>query len=154
MCLTLALLLVAGVAAAVERTDPAISDVALQANGVLTGQVVNTAGIAQAKSQVVVVKNGKVLAATMTDANGEFAVAGVNPGVYQIEAPHSGGVYRVWASRTAPPAAKNGVFMISDSRVVRANGDGTYGPAIRGAIAGGLLTGGLIAILDNNPAGS
>ncbi|MDA1053564.1 MAG: carboxypeptidase-like regulatory domain-containing protein [Planctomycetota bacterium] len=181
MCLTLSLVLLASIATAAEQSRPAVSDVALQENGVLRGQVLTATGTPQAKTQVVLFKSGKVIAATMTDAKGEFAVAGVAPGLYQLESPHAGGVYRVWAQRTAPPAAKSGVLMIGDSSVVRAKGDdgkgddgkgddgkgaggkgaggkgaggAVYGPAIRGAVAGGLLTGGLIAILDNNPAGS
>jgi hypothetical protein len=155
MCLTLALVLVASVAVATEQTNPVISDVALQGNGVLKGQILNTTGIPQAKSQVAMIKDGKVLATAVTDTNGEFAVAGVTPGVYQIESPHAGGVYRVWAQRTAPPAAKNGVLMVGDTSVVRANlFDPVYRQALNGAIAGGLAVGGLYAILDHNPSGS
>ncbi len=155
MCLTLSLVLLASIATAAEQSRPAISDVALQQDGVLRGQVLNTTGAPQAKLQVVLIKNGKVLAATETNAKGEFAVAKVTPGVYQIESRHAGGVYRVWDARTAPPVAKNGVLMIGDTNVVRAQlVSETYGPAIRGAVAGGLAGAGLTVALDHNPAGS
>jgi len=160
MCLTLSLVLLASIAVAGEQSRPAVSDVALQENGVLRGQVLNTTGIPQSKSQVVLVKNGKVLAATTTDANGEFAVASVTPGIYQIESAHAGGVYRVWAPNSAPPAAKKGLLMVGDSNVVRGKdgkggyGGSNYGPALRGAIAGGLIGAGLVAILDYNADGS
>lgn len=157
MCLTLSLLLLASIATAAEQSRPAVSDVALQQDGVLRGQVVSTAGTPQAKLQVVLIKNGKVLAATQTNAKGEFAVADVSPGVYQIESPHAGGVYRVWDQRSAPPVAKSGVFMVGDSNVVRGKGAGggaDYGPALRGAVAGGLAGAGLAIALDHNPAGS
>ena len=155
MCLTLALVLVASIAVAADQAQPSISDVALQENGVLKGQILNTDGIPQSNSQVVMVKEGKLLATAMTDTHGEFAVAGVSPGVYQIESPEAGGVYRVWAQRTAPPAAKHGVLMVGDKSVARAQifGD-TYGPAIRGAIAGAAIATGVGFALDYNPPGS
>jgi len=155
MYLTLSLVLLASIATAAEQSRPAISDVALQQNGVLKGQVVNTAGTPQAKSRVMLVKNGKVLVATETNANGEFAVANVNPGIYQIESPHAGGVYRVWARRVAPPAAKDGVLMVADTNVVRAQLiDPTYRPAINGAIAGAAIATGVGYALDYNKSGS
>jgi hypothetical protein len=155
MCLTLALVLLASVAVAAEQTNPVISDVALQENGVLKGQILNTTGIPQTKSQVAMIKDGKVIATAMTDTNGEFAVAGVIPGVYQIESPHAGGVYRVWAQRTAPPAAKSGVLMVGDTNVVRANlFDPAYRQALNGAIAGAAIATGVGYALDYNKSGS
>jgi protease II len=155
MCLTLSLVLLATIATAAEPSRPAVSDVALQQDGVLRGQVLNTTGTPQAKLQVALVKNGKLVATTETNTKGEFAIANVNPGVYQIESQHAGGVYRVWEKRTAPPAAKSGVLMVGDTNVVRAQlGGEKYGPAIRGAIAGGLAGAGLAVALDHNPAGS
>jgi hypothetical protein len=101
------------------------------------------------------IKDGKVIATAMTDTNGEFAVAGVIPGVYQIESPHAGGVYRVWAQRTAPPAAKSGVLMVGDTNVVRANlFDPAYRQALNGAIAGAAIATGVGYALDYNKSGS
>ena len=156
-CLTLVFALVACVATAAEQTRPTISDVSLQDNGVLRGQILDTTGLPQAKSQVALVKDGKLVATTMTDAQGQFAVASITPGVYQIESAHAGGVYRVWNAQTAPPVAKSGILMVGDTSVVRGelfHHNGVYGPALRGAVAGGLLGAGLVAILDHNPSGS
>ena len=60
---------------------------------------------------------------------------------------------RLWASQTAPPVAQQAVLIIADRDVVRGEIDmDKYGPAIRGAIAGGVITGLTFWALDHNDA--
>jgi len=135
--------------------SPAIPDVALQKGGVLHGQLLDKSGKAKAATPVVVAQNGKIVVVAKTDKQGRFNIRAMRGGVYQIESEHGHGVYRLWAPQTAPPAAKPGVLMVTDDSIVRGQGfSETYGPAIRGAVAGGLLTGGVYWALDHNNSGS
>lgn len=134
---------------------PAIPDVALQEGGVLNGQLLDQAGKPKAATPVVVAQKGKVVVIAKTDKQGRFSIRGMRGGVYELANEHGNGVYRLWAPETAPPAAKTGVLMVVNESVVRGQLDGAdYGPAIRGAVAGGLLTGGTYWALDYNKTGS
>lgn len=134
---------------------PAIRDVALQADSVLQGQLLNKSGTPKASTPVVVAQKGKVVVVAMTDKQGRFSIRGIRGGVYQIESEHANGVYRLWAPKTAPPAAKSAVLMVVDDSVVRGQDCcGDYSAAIKGAAAGGLLTGVTYWALDYNKEGS
>jgi hypothetical protein len=60
----------------------------------------------------------------VTNAEGAFSAAGLKGGVYELSTPTSRGVYRLWAPRTAPPAARQGVMLVSGPETVL----GQYGP--------------------------
>jgi hypothetical protein len=94
-------------------------DVALAEGGVLTGQVVNTAGKPQAMAPVSLVTGGKEIARVTTDKQGQFRVASLKGGVYQVSTNGKTGVYRFWAPRTAPPSSLNGLNMVSGNQIVR-----------------------------------
>ncbi len=111
----------------VQAAHPIVHDIALQPGGVLNGQVLNEQAVAQAQSQVAVVYRGKSLAVTETDKDGRFVLTGLEPGVYELHLAEGGGAYRVWAPRTAPPAAEQSVLLVQDSRVVRGMQNGTGG---------------------------
>lgn len=125
--------LLAGQAAQAAR--PIIRDIALQPGGVLNGQVLNEQAVAQGQAQIAVVYQGKPLTVTETDKEGRFLLAGLEPGVYELHLAQGGGAFRVWAPRTAPPAADQGILLVQDSRVVRGifhggglhNGGGHFG---------------------------
>jgi hypothetical protein len=133
---------------------PAIPDVALQDGGVLQGQLLDRSGAAKAATPLVVAQKGKVVVIATTDKQGRFSIRGMRGGVYQLESEHGKGVYRLWAPKTAPRAAKSGVLMVVDDTIVRGQDGPDYGPAIRGAVAGGLVAGGTYWALDYNPSGS
>ena len=103
-------------------------DVALAEGGVLTGQVVNTAGKPQAMAPVSLSTGGKEIARATTDAKGQFRVASLKGGVYQVATNGNQGVYRFWAPRTAPPTSLNGLNMVSGDQVVRGQMGGGGGP--------------------------
>ncbi len=149
------------VASTANAADPArsvVSDVALQQGNALLGQILDQQGKPQQRAEVVLLQQGKLVAFTRTDKEGRFAFRGVRAGVHQLDTPYGGGVYRLWAPRTAPPSAKQGALIVSDETIARGQVDdgfmSRYGPALRGAAAGGLLTGGLYWALDYNAEGS
>lgn len=114
---------------AAQAASPIIRDVALQPGGVLNGQVLNEQATAQANSKVAVVHKGKPVTVAETDKDGRFVLTGLQPGVYELHLAAGGGAYRVWAPRTAPPAAEQSVLLVQDNRVVRGlhQGAGHFG---------------------------
>jgi hypothetical protein len=139
----------------VFASNPAISDASLQDGGVLFGQLVDQQGIPRKAVQVVLRQGQHVVAATKTDSLGRFSISGLRAGVYQIETAQGEKVYRLWSPTTAPPAAQQNILMVTANDVVRGQIDlSTYGPAVRGAIAGGLITGLTYWALDHNDEGS
>jgi hypothetical protein len=130
-------------------------DVALCEGGVLMGQVVDSQGAPQVGVPVRMLHQSNLVASVQSDEQGQFVISGLRAGVHQIETTGAGGVYRLWAAGTAPPAAQQAALVVSSQDVVRGQaGSGRYGPAIRGGIAGALLGAGLYWALDHNPTGS
>lgn len=111
-----------------------VRDVALRAAGTLEGQVVDVQGAPQAGAPVTALQEGRAVAATRTDQAGRFVLANLSGGVYELRAPSASGVYRVWAPRTAPPAAQQDVLLVSGTGVARGNlgGIGPWGWAFIG----------------------
>jgi len=110
-------------------------DVALQAGGVLQGQVLDEQGAALPHTRVALTKQGEAVALTQTDAEGRFAVHGVAAGIYELQTAQSAAACRLWAPNTAPPAAQPSVLLISDDSVVR----GQFGPGMGWGSGGGLM---------------
>ena len=89
----------------------------------LRGFVVDNAGAAQPKTQVMISTQQAQVAMVETDSAGQFEVKGLSGGVYQVETLKGGGVYRFWAPNTAPPAAFPTAMIVQGDQVVRgANG--------------------------------
>ena len=104
---------------AASRTAVAIGDVSLHEGGVLLGQVANAAGTRLVGQQVVIQQGDREVAVTRTDGQGQFAVRGLRGGTYQLSSGPASGVYRVWATGTAPPSANSGVLLVADDLLVR-----------------------------------
>ena len=64
------------------------------------------------------VQNGKTLSVAQTDAAGRFTLANMSGGVYELQTASNTDVYRLWAPRTAPPAAQDSVLLVNDQNVV------------------------------------
>ena len=96
-----------------------IRDVALQSSGLLQGQVLNEQGTPQAGVRVAAIKDGKVVALSQANRDGRFELVDLSGGIYQIQTAKGIGIYRVWAPRTAPPAAQDGVLLIEGDEVIR-----------------------------------
>lgn len=133
-----------------------VADVALHQGGAFAGQVVNAQGVPKVNAKVVMTQKAKIVAIAQTDKQGRFVVRGVRAGVYQVQVEQTASVYRLWAERTAPPAARPGALLVSDSSVALGqDGDGGSGGAVK---AGVLLTGAAGGVgyyaLDYNRPGS
>ncbi len=137
-------------AASTSAARPAVSavrDVALQDGGSLTGQVLDAAGTPVVGTAVAVLDQGHAVATTQTGAEGRFAVSGVKAGVYEVATSNGVTVCRLWAPRTAPPAAQADALVVHGDTVVR--GGGECAPAGRGGVIGFLsnpwVLGGIVA---------
>ena len=112
-----------------------INDVALAANGTLSGLIVDEQGYPLDGALVTVHQGKKVLGKAVTNKRGTFSVSRLRAGVYQVTAGNSTEVFRVWAEKTAPPSARKGLLMVSGNQVVRGQ-----------ILGGGLSTGGALGL--------
>lgn len=94
-------------------------DVAANASGGLSGTVTDTKGQAIAGARIHVRQAGAVIAETTADDRGAFDFGGLRGGVYQIATTGTAANVRLWAGKTAPPSAANGVLLVTSSQVVR-----------------------------------
>ena len=104
------------------RPATRVIDVALGAENTLQGSVNDPQGAPISDSPVVLMHGKGIVATAQTDAQGRFAFSGLRGGIYGVGA---GGVVtacRVWAPRTAPPAANRGLLIVSKGEVVRGRG--------------------------------
>jgi len=160
LAVTLSTVLVAQVAvqaAPGTRADfPRTDDVSLQANGELRGQLLDPQGRPLALTQVALLRGHETIGVAKTDLAGQFVIRDLQPGAYHIETAVAGKSVRLWSAQAAPPAARPAVLLVADGDIARAKGKGAsfdnYGPAMRGAIAGGLVTGLVFWALDYNAA--
>jgi hypothetical protein len=124
---------------------PPITDVALRDGGTLVGQIVNAQNIAQAKTRVSVQNpQNQEIAAAVTDQQGNFAIQGLRGGVYQIVTPQTRGVYRLWMPGMAPPAAQQGVLLVSSDDAIRGAAPGPGG-GLKGFLTNPLVIGAAVA---------
>lgn len=130
-----------------------VADVALHQGGVFVGQVVNRQGAPKAGAKVVMSRQSKVVAVAQTDKQGRFIVRGVRAGVYQVQADQTAAVYRLWAERTAPPAANQAALLVTDSGVALGQDDDD-GIGAGAVIAVGAGAGVAVWALDYNASGS
>ncbi len=108
-----------------------IQDVALQAGGVLRGQVVDAQGnpCGLVALRVVRVLDAAPVAIIQTDAQGQFDVVGLTAGVHRVETPAGAAVYRLWTPQAAPPSAVASALVVQGDPTVRGNlgGIGWFG---------------------------
>lgn len=126
-----------------------INDVALGNGGTLTGQVVDQQGLGLAGAKVAVLQQGRKPAQTVTDRTGKFQVAGLSGGTAKVMTANGQGVYRLWAAKTAPPAAKPSALLLTNGPVVRGNYQmGMGGWLLPALAAGGVIAG--VAVATSN----
>lgn len=114
-----------------------VVDVALTEGGVLQGQVVDLQGGAVAGVPVSVKAQDNQVFQTTTTKDGKFTIKGLRDGIYQLVTGERQGVYRVWTSRTAPPAAQK-------SAIVYTQGGGGGG-GLKMFLANPIVIAGLVA---------
>jgi hypothetical protein len=114
-----------------------VRDLALQAGGVLRGQVLDKQGKACAGVAVALGKTGTTDAApvvTRSDEQGRFQFQNLSGGVYHLGTTEGGTICRLWAPNTAPPSATPAALLVQGEGPVRANlgGLGPWGWALIG----------------------
>jgi hypothetical protein len=139
--------------------EATIRDVALAAGGVLMGQILTPDGHAVAQLPVTVWASGHRIASSETDADGDFAIAGLRGGYYTVVAGEASSECRLWTENSAPPHASQGVLMVAGAAATRGqSGGGLWSWPPRSttlamaAFAGGIVAGGLIG--QQNGSGS
>lgn len=131
-----------------------VQDIALQANGILAGAVVDANGRPIKDAPVVVAQNGKPIAKIRTTDDGRFSTNGLKPGLYQV-ASHGGvGNYRVWDSQSAPVSAKQGVIHVANPQIARGAAFDKVVTVLSNPLVPMTVVGGAVAlplVLTNSP---
>lgn len=126
------------VALAADQTPaPPVVDVAMTDGGVLQGQVVDLQGGGVAGVPVSVKAQNQEVVQTTTTEGGKFTIKGLRDGVYQLVAGKGQGVYRVWASKTAPPSAQKNAIVYTQG--------GGGGGGLKMFLANPIVIAGLVA---------
>ncbi len=102
----------------VVETRIQVDDIALQADGALLGQVVNSAGLGVAET-LIQLTDGHQQWQTKTNAQGCFRVDQLCGGTYRVKTHEQSRMLRVWSAGTAPPSAHTGVLFAPTSDIVR-----------------------------------
>lgn len=76
---------------------------------------------AKVGSRVTVSAGRQVISQAITDEEGVFAVRLDKGGVYTVSDGTTSALVRVWANQAAPPMANDGILMVTDADVSRAN---------------------------------
>lgn len=125
------------------------ADVALLGEGLLMGQVVNSAGQPVVGAPVVLSSQGQEIARCQTDKRGIFQVRGLNGGAVEVSSVGVTGTCRLWSPGAAPPAAQQGLLIVAEGEVVRGQHmGGTVGRGRCGVRGHG---GGLLAMMIEHP---
>jgi hypothetical protein len=123
--------------AADPAPQPVVSDIALANGGTLQGRLIDLQGGSVAGVPVSLRTQDRVVATTTTEKDGQFAVKGLNGGVYQVAAAQGQGVYRFWTDGTAPPSAKSGAIVYTQNS--------TGGGGIKSFLSNPLVIAGIVA---------
>jgi hypothetical protein len=143
-------------------------DIRLGERGQFQGQIVNAQGRPSARAEVELWKNGQPVARSVADQHGRYQFQGLKAGVYQVLAPGTGGVLRLWQPAAAPPSAQSALLLV-EGPVLRGQHPhelgcpppGAYDGAIMRALSNpwvfsGLLAAGIaipIALSDDDDEG-
>ena len=100
--------------AAEETLSARLVDVALEEGNILRGFVVDSAGQASEEVNVLLFHQQQLVASGISGERGEFAIANVRGGFYQIAAGDQVRSLRCWAFNTAPPTAKHTALLQID----------------------------------------
>jgi hypothetical protein len=95
------------------RPSPAVADIVLDEKGTLSGEVIDAQGAPVRGAAVNVLRSGKSVGRGTTGRDGKFSVAGLSGGVYQVVSIDGQTVCRAWSAKTAPPAARASLLVVS-----------------------------------------
>jgi hypothetical protein len=94
-----------------------VTDVALDAEGMLNGQALSPQGQPLA-NQVVVLDDGVAQRSVTAGADGRFRFDGVRGGAYRVSVANQTQFCRAWRYGTAPPAATGGLMVVQGGPTV------------------------------------
>ncbi|MCA9081294.1 MAG: carboxypeptidase regulatory-like domain-containing protein [Planctomycetaceae bacterium] len=104
-------------------------DITLSATGMMSGNVVNSQGQPLDGAIVSVQRGGQELAKTVSDAQGNFRVAGMKSGVYEVAVGQQVVPVRCWTAEIAPPASQTqATFVVGPTVRGQEYVDGGYCP--------------------------
>jgi hypothetical protein len=124
--------------------QPPVSDVELLPGGVLSGQVVDSAGQPLIGQAILVQQANREPNGTHSDHQGRFRLSGLSAGLCQIEFGDHAVACRCWSPNTAPPVAAKEVLLTSGESVER--GQRAIADLFTGPILIGMIIGAAIAI--------
>ncbi len=113
-----------------------VVDVALHDGGVLVGFLLNPQNVPVTDSDVLIHRQGQLVAKTTTNEQGRFVVAGLRGGAYEIVCDGDLAAVRAWAPGTAPPNALQTVLVVTHDDVIRGQTEGDSGVSLSGGITG------------------
>ncbi|MCH5375675.1 MAG: carboxypeptidase-like regulatory domain-containing protein [Planctomycetes bacterium] len=142
-----------------SSTVPTVSDVRLDPQGTLRGQLVNLQGQPVADQPLELHRGGQTIARASSRADGEFVFQRLPAGVYQIRLGSYAAACRAWTADAAPPSAQSRLIMLSEPITVR--GQQPIHEIFRNPLFIGLVVAAAIAIpvaihnsQDDKPSGS
>ncbi|NLE38786.1 MAG: carboxypeptidase regulatory-like domain-containing protein [Pirellulaceae bacterium] len=132
----------------VDLAAPVTVDVALSGNeGVLSGQVVDSAGKPVAQVPVALRMGNRVVAEGKSDADGRFGFRNLRGGVYQVLVPDGFGTFRAWADGTAPESADSTARVVSGRETIRGqHGSRAEDGPVRRLLGNPLVLAGIVGV--------
>jgi len=123
---------------------PSVKDVELAAGGVLSGQVIDTAGRPLVGQTILALQSNREPLTTQADHEGQFRLSGLTAGLCQINYGEQAIACRCWVANTAPPIATKELLLTAGDSVQR--GQRPIADLLTGPILIGMLIGAAIAI--------
>ncbi|MCA9065266.1 MAG: carboxypeptidase regulatory-like domain-containing protein [Planctomycetaceae bacterium] len=121
-----------------------VTDIALGQNGTLKGQALDSQAAAVANVRVRVVHADRIVAETVSDAEGRFAVAGLRGGAHTIQFAGYQQQVRFWNDAdVAPPNAVSKLALVVNQQTVRGQ-DGSLTPVL---VGGGVFVAATVVTL-------
>jgi len=105
-----------------------VVDIALQGDGVLVGQSLSANGMPRLAASITLVQDSKLVAETRANPDGEFSIAGLRGGVYELRTDKTSRMVRLWSPRSAPPSAVDAAILIDGDEVIRGQFGGPPSP--------------------------
>ena len=130
-------------------------DVALSADGSLSGSVVDTRGHSRGKTVIEVRRGRRLVARTLSDDKGLYTVKNLPGGLYQVRVDGTQTLIRAWAAGTAPRSAAGLLQVIANPPIIRAqdgeapttDDDSSYGGRFGERQAAGLKTALIVGVV-------
>lgn len=127
---------------AASKARRTAADVVLSAQGELQGRIVTSAGTPVDGAKLTLTQNGKTVATTVSGEKGEFRVAKLKGGLYQVSTGTRPLLVRAWSQDAAPPSARPSATIVQGD-VVRGQDEWDYFETDEMVIAG-IATAGLV----------